>query len=140
MLTIKYNNAEGTVLPFATEFHGQFQNLIESFGKAETDFDITKKAEPPPAGAMGDPVSLTVLIALLIKYKAGMVATTALIKLIIAIRDLYVAFLGKRKTERDRSDHTDELVVEVGKSKLQLPADDEAIREFVEKNAAKIEK
>ena len=130
MIRIEYNLDEDTVVEGGPEFEKRITNLVKEFEKSNEYFKVQYPEKKLPKHAMGEPFSLAFLLTLLVKYKAEIEATAALIALIIKIRDLYHSFRSKQK-EKDR----EALNIEISGKFLKLPATDKEIRQFINQNS-----
>ncbi|MFC1634206.1 hypothetical protein ACFL5Z_05140 [Planctomycetota bacterium] len=125
MIGIRFENPKGTALPRGQEFRTELEELVDRFIETETSYKKHKEVEAPE-GAMGEPAVF--LLELLAEPEAAIAAAAALTRLIIAVRDLYANYRSKRK----KADRTDSLKIEIGDTKLPLPASDDDIEVFVE--------
>ena len=132
MITVKYDNKSRTLHPGLVKFRERATEIVNDANESRSDIEARIEPLPDPTtNEMGDPLSLLVILKLI---GAAVSACTGLISLIIKLRDLYVSFLSKHKYSSKKDAKEDRLVLSINGSELVLPATDDEIEEFVNKN------
>jgi hypothetical protein len=131
MIEIRFENPKQEPLEKLADFKEKLTALGVDLQQREQSFTVTTQPGTLPEGTMGEPLSFSLIVAYVVAHQTEIVALTKLAVFLKAVRDLYVSFLSERKSERERTERPDKLIVSTKKITIELPTSDEEIDKFV---------